>query len=270
MLFTLTAQAQTKDPWLEYAVNEISAVYGDNVQVYTEIPKSLLKFGRNRAVGSSGYATLMTLPTGVDNETYVETNLIAYISSSSASDTEPLSIEGHTCDGSDKTFVVQAKTLAGQTKTALDTPLCRITRSYATGNTDLVGTIYFYQDDTVTAGVPQTDTKVHMMIPAGTNQTVKASTTISSTQYYLINEVYADILKKSAAFSSIVLEIRLPGKVFRQSVEVAANTGSRVEHEFRPYLIVPKNADVRIRAIADGASTDVSGGMQGIIVRIKE
>lgn len=49
LLFSLTAQAQTKDPWLEYAVNEISAVYGDNVQVYTEIPKSLLKFGRMEA-----------------------------------------------------------------------------------------------------------------------------------------------------------------------------------------------------------------------------
>jgi hypothetical protein len=211
----------------------------------------------------------MTLPVGIDNETYVGTNIITHFSSSSASDTEIIKVEGHTVDGSGNfTFAVQTVTLVGQTKTALTTPLARVTRVVNTGSTDLIGNIYIYQDDTVSAGVPTTGAKVHLIVEAGLNNSEKASTTISSNDYWILTSFYGDCLEKTAAFGILHLEIREKGGVFVNKVDISCSTNARGVHEFKPYLVVPKNSDVRLRCSASATNKDFSGGIQGLLASV--
>jgi len=254
------------DYWLQHAINTIKADYGDTVSVEAR-NKDLLKFGRNPLIGTSR-AVVMTLPAGILNETYPTTNSITTISSSSASDTNDMTVEGHTVDvtGFIFTFVVQTATLNGQNQVTLATPLARVSRTMTDDSVDTVGRIYIYETDTTTAGVPDTDTKVHLIQEAGVNNSEKAATTISNADYYIVTGFYGDVLEKSAAFATLHLEVRKAGGVFVNKVDIAATTGGGGRlHEFKPYLVVPKNADVRLRATADGANTDISGGIQGVL-----
>lgn len=271
-LNTALGQSRADLPFkLRHAVDVIESTFGDKVRVK---PKSLLKFGRSVQVDNSTFTTLMTLPSGTLNETYVETNLINKISSSSGSDTELIFLEGHTCDASgNKKFIVQSKTLAGQTETALDTAMCRVTRAYNAGSNNLVGNIYVYQDDTVVSGVPQTATKVHIMIPAGYNQSRKAATTISSKDYWLVTEASASIdTKAGSPIAELEIQVRLNGGVFRTvAVAAAATAGSTfVTAQFDPVVIVPKNADVRMRALGSAGGLDVSGWMNGYLALVQD
>lgn len=251
------------EPRIRHAIRVIQDTYGDRVSVDVK-NKGLLKFGRNFEVGTSR-ATVMTLPSGVLHETLQTDNTITHFASASASDTQELVVQGYTVSGSNFTSATQTVTLAGQTKTALTTPLCRCVRAYNNGTTDLVGPIYFSQDVTYSSGVPQTAAAVHCMIPAGTNQTEKCATTLSQNDYWLITNVYADVTEKTAAFADFQLEVRRFGKVFRQQCDFSASTSGQGIVRFDPLLIVPANSDVRLTALADGAGTSVSGGIQGYL-----
>lgn len=253
---------------ISVAVNNILGTYGDVVSV-GEKNKTLLKFGESQQVTTSK-VTLMDLPTGTLNETYLTDNLITHFSSSSGSDTEAIILEGHIIDGNgDFTFVVQEVTLVGQTKTALTTPLARCTRIYNNGANDLVGNIYVYEDDTVVAGVPSTGSRVHCMVAAGKNNSSKCATTISSQDYWIITSVTALFLEKAAGFAEVHLEIRAKGKTFREYAHLSVNSGGPSQQlTFDPPIIAPKNCDVRLTAIADGANTYIGGYINGYLAII--
>ena len=256
-------EATLHDPWIQHAIEVISGTYGDTVSIQAK-DKDLLKFGRNQLVNTTK-TTLMTLPVGTDNETYVGTNIITQISSSSGSDTGNVIVEGHTIAGGVFTFVTQTITLTGQTIKALTTPLARVSRVVNDGATDLVGNIYVAQTDTLTAGVPNTAAKVHLIVVAGVNNSEKAATTISNTDYWIITGFYADCLEKTAAFGIVHLEVREVGKTFINKIDIACSTNFRGEHKFAPYLIIPKNADIRLRATGNAAGKDISGGLGGVL-----
>ena len=254
------------DPWMEHAKQNIFADFGENVSLIAK-NKDLLKFGRNQDV-ETAIATLMTLPDGIDNETYVSTNIITSIISSSGSDTNTVQIEGHTISGTDLTFVVQSATLTGQTVATLGTPLARCTRVFNTSGTDMVGVIAVTEDDTYTAGVPDTDAKVHLLVRAGENQSEKASTSISSVDYWVITHMNCDMLTKAASFAEVDLEIRLASKTFRVIADISCSDSHAGSINFLPYLIVPPNSDVRLRAISDSASgRDVDGEIHGVLLK---
>lgn len=259
------------DPDIAYAERLIEATYGDTVSVYAKA-KSLIKFGRNPNVGTAttGY-TLWS--TGVDqaNETYVADNVnsIDSISSSSTSDTIQLTVEGHTMTGGDRTFVVQTVTLSGRTRVALTTPLNRATRVYNSNAVNLVGNVYVYQNTAISSGKPTDTTKIHLTVRAGKNQSEKASTSLSSTDYWIITGFRGSVLKKTAGFADVEIQARLAGGVFRQLEDVATSSGSAGIFRFKPYLIIPPNSDIRLIAVADSSGTDVSGSIQGYLASIQ-
>lgn len=258
---------QVAEYWLQKAIDDIKTNYGHTVSIEAKA-KDLLKFGRNPLIGTSE-ATVMDLPSGVLNETYVASNLITTVSSSSGSDTTTAIVEGHTVDANgDFTFVEQTVTLTGQSQVALGTALARVTRAYASGSANLVGAIYFYETDTATAGVPDTGSKVHMIIPAGKNQSRKASTTIDKETYWIVLDFDADLYDKGAAYAEVTMQIREKGKVFRAAESLAVNSGAHADHEFRPYKIIRPNSDVRLVSIADNVNTDVGGMIQGVLAKI--
>jgi len=248
---------------------EVLSTYGSQVSI-SDKAKSLRKFGRNGTVDTA----LETIWTPGGNEVYCTTNAITHFSSSSGSDTQQIIIEGHTVTGTGAsavfTFSVQTVTLSGQTKVALTTPLARVSRAYNDDSTDLVGNIYVYEDDTVTAGVPQTANKLHLQIPAGSNKSFKASTTFSNNDYFALTGMYASVTKSSGnAAVDFFLEVRFVGKTFTVKEQMTITAGSAgVELFFDPVIVIPQNADVRIRAVATATNIPCAATFEGYIASV--
>lgn len=252
--------------WLQHAYSEVNQTYGISAESKS---KSLHKFGENLLVGTAE-ATVMTLPSGVTSESYVSTNAINRISSSNDGDDQSVVVEGHTIDGNGNlTFAVQTVTLTGQTAAELTTPLARVTRLYNADTTDWAGNIYVHElDATIDAGVPQATAKIHLIGPAGENQSLKASTAVSQGDVLLITELYASMNKKTAGYGVIRLRIRSQGGVFRTLFKRGVANGAELNMEFKPYIIVPPNSDIIITAEADNASTPIAAGFNSILLAV--
>ena len=256
---------EVSDPWIEHAKRIIFADYGVNVSLEAK-NKDLLKFGRSTQVQTTS-TTLMTLPAGTFNETYVSSNLITSIISTNAGDTQQVVVEGHTISGTALTFVTQTVTLTGQTVVTLPTAMARCNRIYNNGSTNLAGTISVCQNTTYAAGVPAAPALVHCQVVAGDQQSKKSATSTSSVDYWVVTSYYADMLEKTAASADVDLEIRLAGKVFRQRVNISVSENHRATFEFKPYLIIPPNSDIRLVARASANNKDISGGIEGVLLK---
>jgi len=261
----------TKDMggWSSHAEDEVLFSYGDIVKVK---PKSLLKFGENTVVGTAE-ATVMEFIDAEINETYVSTNAITSIISDGAN-TQDVRIEGHTISGNDLTFVVQTVTLTGTTAATLGTALARVSRISNEGSTALAAAskVYVYEGGAVTAGQPDVGSTVHIVMSAGEEQSLKASTSLSSTDYAFITDIYGSIEKQGAgAFATIRLKVRRPGGVFQTKFKtgVATDGASTFNQQFEPYLIVPKNSDIIITAEASTATTAISAGWNSVLAAIQ-
>ena len=256
---------------IHLAEREAFSTYGDSISVYDK-NKSLLKFGRFDTLG----ATYETVWSQGGDETYVTTNAIDTVSSSSASDTEVLYVEGHTVVGTGSssvfTFVAQTITLTGTTKAVLTTPLARVSRAYNISSNTLVGTIYVSEDDThTTPGVPNTAAKIHLTIEAGENQSYKCATTFSGTDYFICTGGWASVNKKTTATVDFEMQVRLPGQLFRPVARVScASAGlATTVINFTPHVIVPKNSDIRIQARASTTAVEVNAAFQGYLASVR-
>lgn len=249
---------------INYAELEAAETYGGKWSADYK-RKSLLKFGGNGDVDT----TTSTLWNGTGNEVYATTDAITTVSSSSASDAGQMTVEGHTVEGTGTdarfTFVVQDVTLDGQTEVSLATPLARVSRMYNPTGTEWVGDIYAYESDTVTAGVPQTDAKIHAKINAGDQQTRKAATTISNDDMFFISSMLVGINKKKVETADCELQVRKVGGVFlpKARLTVSSTGTSTFSERFEPYIIAPSNSDVRIVAAAGSSGVEVSAHISG-------
>jgi len=126
----------------------------------------------------------------------------------------------------------------------------------------------------VSGGVPQTDAKVHLQIQAGsTNQSLKASTTTAFDEYWIITEVVFSVNSKAGnPLAEVQLQTRVVGKVFRtKTVSTLGSIGSTSIHmPFNPPIIIPKNSDIRLRALGSADNIDVSGCMNGYIAKVQQ
>ena len=276
------------DFWLEHAIDTIAGNFGDRVSVLKK-NKDLLKFGRSDQVNNTtGGTSIMISPPSVKHERDLYANDIDKVSGTVAGDgSSVLTVEGHTYSNGDLTFVVQDVTLAANpttTAATLSTPLARCTRAYLKPSgtagsppTDLTGAIYFYDDNggavTISGGVPSDLTYVHMMIRAGQNNTEKAATTISSTDYWIITGAYANLIsKQTGAYADVRMEIRdiKNGGSWRTlfDMTVSASGGDAFRTGY-PYIIIPKNHDVRFVGLGDSATDrSVVAGMFGALATI--
>ncbi len=271
------------DSWARYAEIEAALTYGARVDIETK-GKSLFKFGRTTNADSGQVVTIMDLPGATQyEETLSTTNDIDAISSSDDGDTETVTIEGHTIDGSGNlTFVTpQTVTLTGQTPVSLGTPLARATRMYNANGTsgspaaNLVGNIYAFASSgvTVTAGVPQTNTAVKAMISAGQQQTRKCATAISNADYWFITGLTTSALRATGSGARVDVELQVKEKygVWRPRVAdlyLATATQPTITIKFEPWIIVPPNSDVRMVAISDTADTTVTATMAGVLASV--
>lgn len=261
---------------VEEAEAVILSTYGDTVSVARK-GKDLAKHGRNLVVGTA-FETVAEFQGTESNETFVSTNLVDSISSSNAGDTQSITVEGHTIDGSGNlTFAIQTVALTGQTKKALTTPLARATRAYVapsgvfnTTPAALAGTVYVY-DDTggITAGVPNTASATKVLIAAGDTKSQKGATTISSQDYWLITNFSAGIGDSGGSASLVTVrmetrDVKNGGVWIPLQREIVLTVGQNgVQRIQEPYLIVPKNHDFRIRAKTDANTAEVFAQASG-------
>lgn len=266
LLSTGTVESRSHDFWVYLALEEIrSTITGSAYDVRCE--GRLLKFGENKDVDQA-YETVMTLPSGVTEETYVSDNLITQVSSSNADDLGDFVVQGHTISGGVFTYVSQTVTLTGQVAANLTTPLARVQRGWNAGSTPLFGNVYVAQTDTLSGGVPDTAAKVHLIVNAGEDQSLKAASTTADGEWLLVTKIYASISDKSASSDAVVdFRIRLPGGVFRTSFKDAVSMGSKLDMSIRPFSIVPPNSDILVRALGNQNNTPVAAGYNAIMVR---
>lgn len=269
MAFTLNRHAVEPRMWA--AVNEVWKSSGGNTTIDPLAKsKSLIKFGRHPTLGTTRQ---MIWSHGPDDgeETLLTTNAITHIISSDANDDQDVRIEYHTISGSDLTFGVQTATLNGQTAVALTTPCARMSRINNTSATELAGDIYAYEGGATTNGVPNDLTTVHARIDAGNQQTEKAATSISATDYWLITFMTGHLLGSNTARVRLELEKRnMSGVWLPTGVTVglgnAGNTQATVQLD--PVIIIPANTDVRVMGTSSATNTDVAAYFGGHLASI--
>ena len=89
--------------------------------------------------------------------TFLSTGTELFVSSSDVGDTQNITVEGVDGSYNKKTATVA---LSGQSQVSLGTDWLRVNFARNTGSTDFAGKIYIAETDTLTAGVPDTDSKV--------------------------------------------------------------------------------------------------------------
>jgi len=248
------------------AINDILVQYGDAVSI-SEKAKPLRKWGENLAVQTTT-SVIMTMKAGTQVETMLSTNGITTVSSSSGSDTQNIDFyEGHTISGSNLTFAQENTDTAitGQTNKTLPTALARCTRARL--SSPAVGDIYFHEGGATTGGVPNDGTTVHLVIPAGEIQSQKASTSLSSVDYWIVDSVTASVLSKTSAWAQVRVEMKRVSETnfypITQWLGLSDSTGTTELLHNDEYLVIPKNSDVRMVGKANTANIQVAGGMSG-------
>lgn len=263
----------------------VLSTYGDTVSVERKA-KNLSKFGINFTVGTT-FETVGQFQGTTANETFTSTNSIDRVSSDNTSNNGlVVQIEGHTIDGSGNlTFVVQEATLGtpATTPVTLPTPLARASRMFpkASGTFnapqgDVVGNVYVFDNTAATgttAGVPDVAAATKLML-VDENQSQQCATSISSTDYWFITSIDAGIGSAggNAARVLVRLETRdvANGGVWRPlgrdlNIDIDQNG---VQQEESPYLIVPKNHDVRVRALTDANTASVFAEIRGVLAKV--
>jgi hypothetical protein len=256
--------SQSMDYHIYQCIREIYTEFGDRVSV-DEKAKQLRKFGRNQDITTS-LETIWEVG-GIEN--YPTGNFITKASSSNTSDTVTMYYEGHQITGTNITFGSGTFSLNGQTSVDLPVDLFRLTRMYNNSTVTLLGDVYAYRDGTtVTAGVPQEQDSIHIKVTADINQSLKASTTTSSQDYWIITEFRASVGVSGNQDRKVDfrIDVRRQGKIFRtiDVVTTSNNAGPLVE-QLKPHIIIPPGSDIKITGLSSGTSTEATGTIAGYL-----
>lgn len=257
---------QGQDPRVLHAIDIVQDTYNASVSV-DDKKKDLLKFGTRTTVGT-GWETLMTTVGTGTAETFATTNSIDTIVGASG-DTNLIRIEGHTVDGNGATtFVTQTKTLTADTPVSLDTALFRATRAINLSTTDsLGGPVYVYENNS-----GRDDNKTHLVIPQGEQQTQKAATTISSSDYWFVSGLSISVLSKVTKYAEARLEMKATSSSvwlpISQTLSCTDTTGT-IFVPFDPFIVVPANYDVRMAVKTNTSAVAVAGGFRGYLASVQ-
>ena len=248
--------------WFNFVAAEIYRNYGHKVRINR---KSLHKFGR--------FANLGTTENEINylgiEPVHSTTNSITHFSSSDAADMQTLRVEGMTISNGVLTFVAQNITLDGQTKTALTTPLARVTRiANVADTTETAGDVYIYEDGAVTGGIPNDLGTVGNVMAASDQTTLFAGTSVAGSNYFICTKLWAYLAKKTGGAADIKFKTRQNGYVYRTVNVLNIGTSTPTEHEFRPFYIIPPNSDIDVSGTGSTTGLDVCAGFDGFFADI--
>jgi len=241
------------DNWFDFVRQEILATYGDEVTINR---KSLHKFGRAEAIGTSETSVNVLSRT----ELLPADNTIDTISSTNASDVQTISVEGMVLNvDATISFNTQDVTLNGQNKVVLSTPLFRVTRLNNISVSATAGDVYVYEDTAISNGIPSDLDFWHGTMDSDAQSTLKASTTVSSDNYFVITRWDAFVNRQQAAAVDFRLKFNACGEHLRTRLLMSSrNTSSQATIEFKPFIIVPPKHDILVTAISSSNGTAVN------------
>lgn len=211
------------------------------------------------------------------NYSYPSAAATLYISSSDAADAITIDVQGLDSSWDHQS---QEQVVAGQTKTEVGSGLTWI-RAYRAKNksaADCRGTIYVYEDDTISAGVPTTAAKVKAVIrptiasSVHNNQTQMALYTIPNGKTGYLLDWGASVNRTGVSGNKeadLVLRVREYGGVFQVKQNMSLNNeGTTVrDREWRGPLVFPAKSDIAVKCLEVNASgTGVSSWFDLLLI----
>jgi len=218
------------------------------------------KFGQTPDIGTaSDPQDIWDFGPTLQRYVYPSAAATLYISSSDNNDTEDINVQGVDASWDHQ---AQTQTLVGQTKTEIGTGLTwfRTYRAKNIGSADLAGTVYIYEDDTITAGVPDTDAKVKAVIrptveaSIHNNQTQMAIYTIPLGKTGYLFDWGASVNRTGVSGNkeaALVLSVRSFGGIFQVKQNVTLNNeGTTVrDREWRGPLVIEAKSDILVTCL---------------------
>ena len=206
--------------------------------------------------------------------TYSSTADIGLISSSSASDTGDIEIQGL---DSDFNLVTQTITLNGQTDVDISavggTDLIRVFRMKNVGTSDFVGVIYLRTNGSgQSGGVPSTANTVRAIVNGGNNQTLMAVYTIPAGKTGYMRDWYA---ATSGGNKDSNYKIRVYARPFGQVFQlkhtsaIAEGGSSHIQHRYEEPEVLTEKTDIYMSAATTESpitAANVSGGFDIVLV----
>lgn len=197
-----------------------------------------------------------------------------YVSSSDDTDRQSLKFALITEDSNGDWNIEEfEQVIAGQTKTKIITPSgdkpVRLYRIENEGVTSIAGTVYVYEDTTITAGVPADATKVRGKVFDGNNQTQMSHMTIPSGYTGFLVNITVGISKaaSNAGAARFVYFSRRHGKVFKNKGAIGGTTtGSSTFNTKRSfYDIIPSKTDFKI-TVTDATATIAAYALYDLVL----
>lgn len=220
------------------------------------------KFGRNPVITPSTDPEDIWSPGAL--YTFLDDAQPLFLSSSDDSDTHTIVVEGLDKDWNQFSSSV---VLTGQTQVELPGgPFRRAFRAYNDDSTVTAGDIYIAETGSLTAGVPDTFSKIKAKIDAAYQQTLMAIYTIPNGKIGFLYKHYATINGGAGAGerdADIVLYTREEDKVFRVREFFGLNSrgggGWQYDYPF-PVRLAPRT-DIKMTVdVVLSTEADVSGG----------
>lgn len=185
--------------------------------------------------------------------TYSSTADIDSVSSSSASDTFDLEVQGLDANYN---LVIQTVALTGQTRKALTTPLLRVFRMKNVNSADNIGHIYCYVNTALTSGKPTDATKARAVMQPGNNQTLMAIYTVPAGKTAYMRDYYGAVAGASKASNYIMdLRARPVGGVFqlKHRISLADSGTSYLQHRFTEPEVFAEKTDIAVQVALTAA-----------------
>ncbi len=200
--------------------------------------------------------------------TFLTSAATLYASSSETADTQVIQVYGLDADWALQDTTV---TLSGRSQVKIGTGVTwmRMFRAKNIGTTDLTGDVYIAKTDTLTAGVPNTASKIKAMIISPNNNTLMAIYTIPAGYTGYLLTFYSSMNRRTTTGSAdIAFYVKPFGQVF-QLADFASLVGGGTSFLNRPFMI-PKDmvakSDIKMRVTPSANDTDVSAGFDVILV----
>lgn len=238
------------------AASFLTAVSLGMVDGYTHVNK----FGRNSDLGA-GTETLW-MQGGQYEYTDASSPVAYYISSSDNGDNQDYEVQGLGPSFAAQTVTV---TCSGQTKTQIpDVTWTRVFRVINKGTTDNAGNIYIYEDDTVTAGVPDSgNTTIRGFVSDGENQSQMAFYTVPAGKMAYLADVHRS---SSATGAFLVMRIRESGGVFRTLIDESFQQQAPRSYRLMPSF--PAGTDIEFRGRNSGTGAKITAEFDLLLVDV--
>lgn len=192
--------------------------------------------------------------------TFLSTPSVLYASCSNASANQSMVVQGLDANWHYQSVSV---TLNGQNQVAIPGTWLRCNRVFNNSATTLPGDVYIAEQDTLSAGVPTTASKVQASVTAAYNQSLMAIYTIPGNKTGYLVAFHWSIAKDQTG--TFFLRTREFEKAFR--VRELYTTVGQVIDEAPPFWMeLPPRTDIKMSALAAIANTPVSATFDILLV----